>query len=70
MSIRIWQSNARELFAQRLSHRAASIAETARERWAQLLDRYPVYPEIDLGLLRDAAREWGEASKPTAAAIH
>ena len=47
-----------------------TAAETARERVAGLLDRYPVYPEIDLDLLRGAAREWGEASKPTAAAVH
>jgi glycine hydroxymethyltransferase len=48
---------------------AEAAAESARERVAQVLDRYPVYPEIDLDLLRNAAREWGEASKPTAAGV-
>ena len=49
---------------------AGAAAEAARERVAALLDRYPVYPEIDLDLLRSAAREWGEPSRPTAAAVH
>jgi len=48
----------------------SATAETARERVATLLDRFPVYPEIDLDLLRGAARQWGEAAKPTAAAVH
>ena len=47
-----------------------AAAEAARERVAALLDRYPVYPEIDLDLLRSAAQQWGEASRPTAAAVH
>jgi glycine hydroxymethyltransferase len=47
---------------------AKAAAETARERIAALLDRYPVYPEIDLELLRSAAREWEGAERPTAAA--
>jgi glycine hydroxymethyltransferase len=49
---------------------ASAAGETARERVAVLLDRYPVYPEIDLDLLRSAADEWGEPSRPTAAAVH
>ena len=48
---------------------AESAAAAARERVAGLLDRYPVYPEIDLELLRGAAKAWGEASRPTAAAV-
>jgi len=47
-----------------------AAAEAARERVAALLDRYPVYPEIDLDLLRSAAQRWGEASRPAAAAVH
>jgi len=47
-----------------------AAAETARERIAALLDRYPVYPEIDLELVRSAAQQWGEAPRPTAAAVH
>jgi len=43
---------------------ARGAAASARERVAALLDRYPVYPEIDLDLLGSAAREWGEASRP------
>lgn len=46
-----------------------AAAEAARERVAALLDRYPVYPEIDLGLVQAAARGWGEASTPAAAAV-
>src|SRR5438045_9119469 len=49
---------------------ARAAGEAARERVAALLDRYPVYPEIDIDLLRSAAREWGEPSRPTAAAVH
>ena len=48
---------------------AKGVAETARERVTALLDRYPVYPEIDLELIRSAAQGWGEAAKPTAAAV-
>jgi glycine hydroxymethyltransferase len=47
-----------------------SASEAARERVAALLDRYPVYPEIDLDLVRSAADKWGEASRPTVAAVH
>jgi glycine hydroxymethyltransferase len=43
-------------------------AEAARERVAALLDRYPVYPQIDLELLRSAAREWEAARQPAAIA--
>jgi len=49
---------------------ARAAAEAARERVAALLERYPVYAEIDLGLLRSAAQKWGEPSRPTAAAVH
>ena len=49
---------------------AGAPAEAARERVAALLDRYPVYPEIDLELLRSAAEQWGEPSRTTAAAVH
>jgi len=44
-----------------------AAAQTARERVAALLDRYPVYPEIDLELLLSAASEWEGADRPTAA---
>ena len=37
---------------------APRAAESARERVEALLERYPVYPEIDLDLLRSAGREW------------
>ena len=47
-----------------------AAAEAARERVAALQGRYPVYPEIDLDLLRSAAQQWGEASRPAAAAVH
>jgi len=46
---------------------AKAAGDAARERVAALLDRYPVYPEIDLELLRSGAGEWGESAKPTAA---
>jgi glycine hydroxymethyltransferase len=52
---------------------ARAGAEAARERVAALLDRYPVYPEIDIELLRSAARRWEDASSPamsTAAALN
>jgi glycine hydroxymethyltransferase len=42
-------------------------AQAARERVAALLDRYPVYPEIDLDMLLAAARGWEGADRPTAA---
>ena len=45
---------------------AKAAAESAREKVAALLDRYPVYPEIDLELLRSASREWEGAERPTA----
>ncbi len=43
-----------------------AAAESARERIAALLERYPVYPEIDLDLLREAAARWGPAATPAA----
>jgi len=48
---------------------AGAAAEAARERIAALLDRYPVYPEVDLEILRSAAGEWGETARPTAAVV-
>jgi glycine hydroxymethyltransferase len=48
---------------------AKAAGEAARERVDALLGRYPVYPEIDLELLRSGASEWGASAKPTAAAI-
>ena len=45
-----------------------AAAEAARERVAALLGRFPVYPEIDLELLRSAAREWEGASRPAMSA--
>lgn len=35
-----------------------AAADRARERVATLLSHYPVYPEIDLDLLRSSARTW------------
>jgi glycine hydroxymethyltransferase len=48
---------------------AKAAAEAARERVAALLARYPVYPEIDLELIRSGAQQWGDAARPTAAAV-
>jgi glycine hydroxymethyltransferase len=45
---------------------AKAAAESAREKVAALLERYPVYPEIDLELLNSVAREWEGAERPTA----
>jgi glycine hydroxymethyltransferase len=44
-----------------------AAAESARERVEALLERFPVYPEIDLDLLGSAARGWEERSRPAAA---
>ena len=46
---------------------ARGPATSARERVAALLDRYPVYPEIDLQLLRSAASEWRPTTAPATA---
>ena len=48
---------------------AKDAAAAARERVAALLDRYPVYPEIDLELLAAGAQQWEPATRPAAAAV-
>jgi glycine hydroxymethyltransferase len=47
---------------------APAAADSARERVASLLDRHPVYPEIDIDLLRAAARGWEDSSRPAMSA--
>ncbi len=44
-----------------------AAAEVARERVAALLQRFPVYPEIDLDLLLSALPQWTPEAAPIAA---